>query len=82
MEQTTLDRYLILLNAINQGKGIEEMEAELGVSRQIVQRYLARLKENGYYTAQIGKSGRKEKNKSRTLTPAGFELLRGYGYDV
>lgn len=80
--QVTLDRVLILLNAINQGRGIEEMEQELDVSRQIVQRLLKVLKEGGYYTAQMGKSGRKEKNKSRSLTAAGYALLRGAGYRV
>ena len=78
----TFDRVILILLAIHEKKGVEEMEQVIGASRQIVQRYLAKLQEGGFYTAEMGKSGKKIKTRSRKLTKTGTQYLRNCGYDI
>ena len=57
----TFDRVILILLAIHERKGVEEMEQVIGASRQIVQRYLTKLQEGGFYTAEIGRASCRER---------------------
>lgn len=76
------DRIILILLSIHERKGVQEMEQVIGASRQIVQRYLTLLQEGGYYTAEMGVSGKKIKNKSRKLTESGKQFLRSQNHDI